>query len=216
MVVNAQSVNKEYSYTIEGRAVDKNGQAVPFARLTICPSLGDIGGDYVYSTSADGYGNFLFTVADSNMRRPDRLLFLTGSFPRDAVVPIMPPFADYRRLLSAEFAAVPVRVNRNATVDVGDLPVRIFYTVVTVNLNDVKKRPLPTSKEDWHGVWLRIYDKKHTLIASETLSFDEIQRAVNLDESIIRVALPKGTWTVEVSFTFGSETTDYSKTFRAQ
>lgn len=195
----AQAVGDTYRYTMLGRAVDKHGQPVPFAHVVIAPGPDNEGGDFIYSDNADAEGRIRFAVDDSNLIKITRLMYVTGPLPPNAVAAIKPPFDDYPVLAELDYTGRRILINKDSRVDIGNIPVQVFYGVVKVFLQDQFGKPLVREAAAWRYIWLRIRNEQRNMVIETSISREQIEQAVDVSQSSLAVALPEGTWYVEIS-----------------
>ena len=189
----------EYKYAVRGRAVDIQRRPVPAAYVVILPTPNDRGGDFISTGEADAEGRIRIEVPDSNMTGTMRLLYVTGPLPLDAITPIKPPFTGFRGLTGPAYSAQLVRIKKNDGVDIGNIPVKVFYHTVTVFLKDRSGNPFLKDATAWQTVALRIRDGRGRFIAETSLAPEQIRRAVSPTDSSVRIALPEGVWRIEAS-----------------
>lgn len=194
-----QATEETYRYAVLGAAIDRRGRPVPFAHVVVTPGPRNRGGDFVYSDTADAEGRIRFEVPDSNLVRRTRLMFVTGPLPPNAVAPVAPPFTDFPALAGPAYAGRRILIRKGGGVDVGDVRVQVFYGVVKVFLRDRRGAPLVKEADAWRYVWLRVRDRRGNIVTETSISRAQIEKAVDLSQSSVAVALPQGIWYVEVS-----------------
>jgi hypothetical protein len=191
--------DNNYRYVVSAIAVDKDDRPVAFANVAVAPGPGNKGGDFVYSGQADGTGRVRIEIDDSNLARQTRLLYFTGPIPTGAFTPIAPPFSDFAPLTGLNFQGERIKIKKHGEVDLGRLPVRVFYGTAVLSLRDNSGKPLIKDVEGWRAVWLLVRNEKGALLVESSLSIDDISKSVDLAQSSLRVGLPEGTWLIEIS-----------------
>jgi hypothetical protein len=202
--INAQEY---YEYSFVASAVDRFGNSVPYARLGVTTVKGDAGGEPVYVDTADKEGIFHFKVDLSSGTKLERLLYIAGNVPSNTVAFIEPPYhQNNKRILALNklFSPIKIKVKKNAEVDLGRLPVKILYSPVDVFVQSKNGKPLLTEENNWRTAWFRVKDFKKQIVYEGGLSRNEVERAVNLNESKIKVMMPQGVWWIEVNLSEGS------------
>jgi hypothetical protein len=204
LCIGAQAMQSGYRYRVRGRVVDKHGQPVPHAYIVVDAGLPTTWEDFSYFVESDESGNFLFyEPEETTNRKQTRLLYVTGPLPQNAYSIITPPFNRLPKLTGSSFAGRRILVKKSGEIDVGDITVQIRYGVVNIHLQDRSGNPLITNANAWKYVLLRIRNKRGNIVTDGGLSINEIEKAVNVSEASVSVALPEGIWYVEVSLDEG-------------
>lgn len=149
----------------------------------------------------NGDGSFCIEnfVGDLSQRTKARLY--VASFCRsDDVVLVGAPFWPKLRNIK-RFAGKDIVIDRGNLTRVGDLDVQLIYGHVSLRILDRQNRPLLTRLADWSPVWIKVKMLNGIAVHESGLSLTDIERAVDLKESRINLALPKGTWTLEIALT---------------
>lgn len=189
----------DYWYEIRGRAVNAQGQPLPSAYVLVTSGPDNKGGDFYYSYEADASGRIRLRRDDSNLIKSTRVLYVTGPHPSNAITLLTPPFNEYGSLDGPVYEGHQIRIKKNGVVNIGDVPVRVFYHRVKVYLQDSAGEPLIKDAAAWRKVVLRVLDEKGSFLVGITILDERIERAVNHAESSVTIALPEGVWRVEVS-----------------
>ncbi|MBV9928016.1 MAG: hypothetical protein JOZ96_23560 [Acidobacteria bacterium] len=92
-----------------------------------------------------------------------------------------------------------MRIKKNDEVDVGSIPVKIFYHTVKVLLQDGSGNPLLKSATAWRSVAVRILDERKRFVAETSVSPDQFERVVSRTDSGVTLALPQGVWYIKIS-----------------
>jgi hypothetical protein len=200
LCTNLQAMQDSYTYVVSGRAVDERGQPVPRASIVVvAESSGDLR-EIIYGVQADGEGRFRFEEGERTTEPQEtRLLYITGERPSNAYAIITPPFDELPHLEERKYAGRIISIRKNGELDLGDVPVQVYYGVITIQLQNQIGAPLITNAEAWEGVWLRVRNLDGDILTERGLSISNIRRTVNLNTSTLTIALPEGRWHIEVS-----------------
>src|ERR1041385_5750213 len=191
---------RPYHYRVTGQAVDAKGQPVARAYVVVDAGLPKTWEDFTYFVAADDSGRFLFYEPEAtNDPKKTRYLYATAPLPDQAFSPIRAPFDRLRGLSEPRFSGRPIVIKKNGDADVGAIPIQVWYGMVEIALLDAKGNPLLKDAESWRYAWLRVRNQKRKIITETVLSIADIERAVDVRKSKIEIALPEGTWYVEVS-----------------
>jgi hypothetical protein len=186
-----------------GRTIDRQGRPVANAHIILAnrPSAerSESVEELLPGAKADAEGKFCIEIFLAPSSTPTNQSLYTTSPPDENVVALVNvPFTRLRRR-PANFKGRPIKVGRKERTDVGDIPVQVYYGRVVLKINDRSGRPLLTTEDKWQPVWLRARDAHGFSVYESGLSANEIERAVNLDNSSINLALPEGTWFLEIA-----------------
>jgi hypothetical protein len=186
-----------------GRTIDKQGHPVANARIILADRPSSKRKDSVEEllpgAKADMEGKFCIeTFLSPSSTLMNQSLYTTSPLDENVVALVDVPFTRLRRR-PANFKGQPIKVGREERTDVGDIPVQVYYGRVLLKINDRAGRPLLITEDKWQPVWLRARDADGFSVYESGLSADEIERAVNLKSSSISLALPEGTWFLEVA-----------------
>lgn len=198
MAINAQPDEEYYSYLILGKAVDENFKPAPFARIGVTPAPNSCcDPDYVGKADADG--NIHFDVHDSSNDTKDRIFYITGQIPENAVAPITPPFSN--SILKAEptLEGRRIQINKNGEVYLGNVAVQKFYGTVEVFLRNKSNKLLFKKFEPWQDIFIRVSNAEDKVVRTVNLSDKEMKRGVDVSTSSVRIALPEGVWKLAIS-----------------
>lgn len=169
-------------------AVAKTEVILDYAGLELNPSA---------ATDQDGtfcIENFVGDLSQSTSAR----LYVTSLCRPDDVMLVAAPFWPVLRK-ERRFAGKDIIINREGVTRVGDIDVQLIYGHVSLRILDRQHRPLLTRPPDWSPVWIRVKKQNGVTVHESGLSVADIERAVDLKESRINLALPKGTWTIEIA-----------------
>lgn len=147
----------------------------------------------------DRDGNFCIEnfVGDLTQSTTARLYVASFCRPDDVILvaaPFWPVLRNERR-----FAGKDIVIDRGTLTRVGDVDVQLIYGHVSLRILDRRHQPLLTRPTDWSPVWIKVKKQNGVAVHESGLSVVEIERAVNLKESRINLALPQGSWTMEVA-----------------
>jgi hypothetical protein len=130
--------------------------------------------------------------------RASARLYLTSFCRSDDVTLVNVPFWPRLRR-EPGFSGKRIVVGPGSVTSLGDVDVQIMYGHLTLRVLDRQQKPLLTQLTDWSRVWIRVRDKRGATVHESGLSVADIKRSVDLKESRINLALPKGMWTLEVA-----------------
>lgn len=148
-------------------------------------------------TNRDGTFCIENFVGDLSQSRTARLYVVSLCRPDDVMLVTAPFWPVLRK--ERPFAGKEIVVDRGEVTKVGEVDVQLIYGHVSLRILDARHRPLLTRPSDWSPVWIKV-KKQNGVVAHESgLSLADIERAVDLKESRINLALPNGTWTLEVA-----------------
>ncbi len=116
----------------------------------------------------------------------------------DDVTLVEAPFWPYLRRRNM-YSGENVVIGPGARTTVGNVDVQIIYGHVTLRILDERLSPLLKGASEWSPVWLRVRDEKGVVVHEAGLSMTDIERSVDLKNSLINLALPQGMWSLEVS-----------------
>jgi hypothetical protein len=148
-------------------------------------------------TNRDGSFCIENFVGDLDQRTTARL-YAASFCGRDDVMLTSAPFWPVLRKES-QFAGKGIVIDRGDLTRVGDIDVQLIYGHVGLRVLDNHHQPLLTKLTDWSPVWIRVRNQDGARVHESGLSLANIQRSVHLEESRIDLALPKGTWTLEIA-----------------
>lgn len=151
------------------------------------------------SVIADPDGSFCVEnfAGDLSQSRTARLYVASFCRP-DGVVLVAAPFWPVLRK-ERRFAGKAIVIDRGDLTRVGDINVQLIYGQVSLRILDHRHKPLLTQPIDWSPIWLRVRNQNGVAVHESGLSPADIERSVHLEESRIDLALPQGTWTLEIA-----------------
>jgi hypothetical protein len=169
-------------------AISKTEVTLDYAGIELNPSV---------ITDRDGSFCVENFVGDRSQSQTARLY--VASFCRaDDVVLVAAPFWPVLRK-ERRFAGKDIVINRGDVTRVGDIDVQLIYGHVSLTILDHSHNPLLTRPADWSPVWIKVKKQNGVTVHESGLSLADIERAVDLKKSRINLALPKGTWMLEVA-----------------
>ncbi len=136
-------------------------------------------------------------VSDLSQSMPAQLYVTSFCRPNDLTlvdVPVWPPLRKEPR-----FSGKRITVGPGSATNAGSVDVQIVYGHVTLTILNKQHRPLLTETNDWSALWIRVRDQNGVTVHESGLSLADIERSVDLKESRINLALPNGTWSLEVA-----------------
>jgi hypothetical protein len=152
--------------------------------------------DYItISGATDEQGRFKYQEVCSigNLK-----FFVTSGLSANVYAPLLPPFA-YGSQLFRQIKPLSIVKNEKSDLDLGDVPVQIYFSAVSIIFLDEAGAPLMTTKDGWNRVRLRIRDKNRKIMSENTLPSDWVKKAARLQSSSIAMQLPVGEWSLELS-----------------
>ncbi len=190
-----------YQAQISGRIVDEKGQPragvdVTFANSEELRSKGCwVRHDAVFTDAAGRFKHEEYCTV------PERsaLLFIAPSKGWELYqTPIYPSFWPELRESDARFAGVPVRLQGNQQIDLGDIVLPVDFAPIELFVLDEHGKHYFQSENDWSRFHLVVRDSRGIAVGSESLPISDISTSVSMDRGSVKVALPIGTWTLEI------------------
>lgn len=180
---------------IGGKAVLNTNAAI--ARTQV--SLYFAGNDLLPGAATERDGTFFIENYVSDLSKSTSARLYVTSFCRhDDVTLVDVPFWPWLRR-EPRFSGKPITVGPGSFTSVGNVDVQLIYGHVSLRILDQQHRPLLTKSEDWFPIWIRVRDQNSVTVHESGLSVVEIERSVDLKESRISLALPKGIWSLDVA-----------------
>ncbi len=136
-------------------------------------------------------------VADLSETTPAQLYVTSYCRPNDLTLVDVPFWPEMRK--ETRYSGKRVMVSPGNVTNVGAVEVQIVYGHVTLSILDQRRRPLLTETNNWSPIWIRVRNQNGVTVHESGLSLADIERSVDLKESRINLALPKGTWSLEVA-----------------
>ena len=195
-------VLREHTFVVTGRVVDNHGSPVAHARVVLEPSEQSreskdaIVDEIIVHYETDGTGKFSIEQS-TTLHTQNWVLYVISPLPTHVAMPITPPFKQLASI-HPRFAGQAVAVRRKHEVNLGDIPVQVHYSLVSLRLLDHSGAPLfsdGTDDAELPRVWLRIRDSKGDVISEEGVARDAFRK----QESSIALVLPEGAWHIEVA-----------------
>lgn len=186
-------------YSVHGRAVDAKGQPVRNALIAWNASKKGGGGAIELGTS-DELGRFALSIP-RYMKSEEIRLFVTTEMPDKTSSLLSPPFITEPREFADRYAGPKIILDEQTSVDVGDVPIKMVFLPVTLTILDKKGEARLNTAKLWSKVIIRLLDIGGRPITSSTISERDIsvKRTVNFARSQVNIALPEGSWRIEVS-----------------
>lgn len=149
------------------------------------------------ATAPDGTFCIENYVGDLRKAMPARLYVTSFCHPNDVALVNIPFWPRLRR--EPRFSGKRIVVGPGDLTNVGNVDVQIIYGHIDLKILNQQHQPLLTEPSDWSPVWIRVRDQNGVTVHESGLSVIEIERSVDLRKSSIALALPQGTWTMEVA-----------------
>jgi hypothetical protein len=125
-------------------------------------------------------------------------LYVASFCRSDDLTLVAPPFWPVLRK-ERQFAGKDIVIERGDLTRVGDINVQLIYGHVSLRILDRQHQPLLTRSADWSPIWIMVRNGDGVTVHESGLLPADIERFVHLKESRIDLALPKGTWTIEIA-----------------
>lgn len=181
-------------YLVSGRILDEQGKPVAHAVVTINPTKRAIMNnravidDLIANYETDAEGRFRIEGESSFPSVQKAVLYARTPLPPNVYAPITQPFGDAKGQI--------ITIKKNAATDVGDIPLSVRYGTIITYLQDCSGKPLLTENNQWRNVALRVRDAQGDIIVNNS---HILLQAIHEDDSSFAVALPQGTWHIELS-----------------
>jgi hypothetical protein len=194
------SVSAQYKSMLTGRVSDEKGKSVSGALLTFDKAPGVADGNcsgQSDSVMSKADGSFTITV---ECDKPNQTIFLFVVPPvkGNAMDMLIPPFDDSLRN-KARFAGIPVLIDRNSRIELGDIPLQVSYSTIELYILDKDGKPHFNTLEEWSKLILLLSIRKTSyFVTSLGLSTSDLEERVSLDKGFIRINLPEGEWTLDL------------------
>ena len=190
-----------YSTFVKGRIVDNSGREVHRASLAAIHSSGSEGNLCSFAREyplVDTRGSFIIEeLCDVPEREVTIFAKAIGPF-TDAQYPIRAPYWDELRKIEPRFAGQTIKLSGSGIMDVGEIPVQVWFNLVEVFVLDKSGEHFYKNKDDWSNFVLIVRHPNGTAVGETGLSLSDIEQNVRVDRGSVRVALPEGTWTLEL------------------
>jgi hypothetical protein len=184
--------SKQIKFIVTGRVISADGAPVVNAHVVITPP-GPVG-ELVYFVKTDLKGIFRFEGEYPGGRE---ILYVTSPLPEHAHIPLIPPFNRVDPTYNP--SGKKIRVLTGKETNLGDIRVQTEYKCLNLHLKNQEGNPLLNIPKNWEDVWIRIRERSGKIVAESGLSEKDRQKAVDLKDSAIRVALPEGVWRIDVA-----------------
>jgi hypothetical protein len=201
LTLPAVAQEKYYSF-IAGTVVDEKGRSVNRAKITF-DTLGVAQEKSCWAKEhellTDGAGHFLLQEHCDITNRTIVLFTTAAPGLGDAEFPIFAPFWPELRKNDPRFAGLRVELKGNQKLlDLGKIPVQVWYNRVELFVTNKEGKPYYKSEDDWANFELIVRDKNGVAVGNEGLSTFDRERSVRVDRGSVNLALPEGTWTLEL------------------
>lgn len=193
----AQRVDNDF--VVLGQVIDSLGKPVEGAIITLDTPPG---ADITFRTKSSRDGSF--TLYDTFVQSLEkRRLYVAGPEPKGAFLLLTPPFAYTPPWFPLREVGHEITSKSGSKIDVGKIAVQIKYSELNIFLRDRNDEPLIKTRDVWSNVRIRILDAQDKIISETSVSKNGIDKAVDLSNSAILVALPEGVWKIEATLSSG-------------
>src|SRR5713101_5886091 len=189
MLGTAQTApQQEYYFAVTGKVIDDHGQPVAGAYVVV---VAGPGGDIVVYTEADSQGKFRFFDERHSLATQERTMYITSPRFSTGFDPVSPPFDMLPPSSNEKYSGQKISIKKNGEIDIGEVRVQVYYGLIELVLHSGKDAPLTRAeKKKWRRAWLRLRNEQGDLILDSRFP---------LDTPDLKVALPEGTWRLEVT-----------------
>ncbi|HMJ08342.1 MAG TPA: carboxypeptidase-like regulatory domain-containing protein [Pyrinomonadaceae bacterium] len=201
LLTTMATAQEKYSATIRGRIVDEKGRPVEGVNVTFDNPQAlraEHCGVKNNSVSTDAEGQFLHEEYCTVENRTVFLLMAPRIGFEYSQKPILPPFWTKLRETNPKFAGLKVELLGNQDIDLGDVPLQVWYNRLELFVTDRSGRPFYKSEDDWASFQLIVRDELGNAVGSNSLSIYNLQRNIRIDRGSVSLSLPEGTWTLEL------------------
>lgn len=204
ILAGSATAQERYHAFIKGVVVDEKGRPVPRAviifdnsetRTSKCWIADNLDTNRVI---ADGAGQFFYNEYCDTENRTIVLFTEAATGYDSAQTPIHAPFWPELRRNNARFAGLAVKLQGNQNIDLGTIPIQVWYSRVELFVTDKKGRPYYKSDDDWSTYALIVRDERGDAVGSDGLSISDIRNNIRIDRGSVMLALPDGKWTLEL------------------
>lgn len=187
-------------YTIRGRVIDANGAPISGALVYYSKEIGEYTGGPHEGVISDESGRFNLPV-DGMMKSKTLCLFVTSGLPAKAMILMSPPFSQIPNNVRENFVALRLVLADKKEVDIGDIMPKVRFFSLALYILDEASHPKLVTAKQWSDVVIRLVGKDGVPVAATGMAQHIYIDSVNKEESTINVAVPEGSWRVEVSIT---------------
>src|SRR5262245_11718082 len=151
--------------TLSGRILEDSNNPAPGANVV--PDYGPTKTweDLIITARADDNGKFTFEYECSVQ---PKTLYVTSPLSFGNYTPFMPPFLR-GKIAGLQFAGIPVP-KQKGDINLGDIPIQVYYATVIVSFLDETGAPLFTNRGSWEGVWIRLRNEKGMVVTEGALT----------------------------------------------
>lgn len=190
-----------FNAVIEGQVVDDKGS--PIANAGVVFEISEVPGvkpcfadEYYLSTGTDG--KFSIKEHCSVSSRTSLVFTEAAMSTTTAAFPIYAPFWKALRDSDPRFAGHAVKLSGDQKIDLGAIPVQVWYYQIELFISDRKGRPFYRSEDDWNRFTLIVRNEHGTAVGESGLSIADVKSKVRVDRGSVRLALPEGRWSLEL------------------
>jgi len=189
------SAQKSIECFVKGTVIDTANNPVPNAYIVLdSPPVGFE--DLIVFDKADKDGNFSYSTR-CPFPNGQQTLYIASPILIENFSPFEPPFRTNQ--LGKPFAG-QIIVNKNKSdINLGNVYVQVYYAAVNIKFVDDAGKFLETDKDVWKKTQIRVRSKKK-IVAGSALFRNAYEKAVRAAESSVKMNLPEGKWTIEISF----------------
>ena len=188
---------QKFETTVKGRVVDDNGK--PVSRAIVClESLTKNDSDDFIADTVYTDENGKFTVKNiSTKAKRRRDLFISGPFPENAINLIDLPPSDNLRRLKPDLRVASVDLNKNNSVNVGDIKIKVPAGIVELTLVKSNGEPYFKTEGDWQSAYYVLRGENGEPVVATGISGYSSRVRVDVNRGLIRFAIAEGSWTIE-------------------
>lgn len=188
---------QEYTTVINGRAIDENGNPVKGASIGLRSITGVLGTDSTswYESQVLSDNDGIFNVKNtSKIKVRNRQLFVSAPMPERARVLGYPP-TEYLLNSIIPFYGIPIQINGEEKIQIGDVPIQLYYGIVKLKLLKNNGKPIYKSLDEWRlHLTIVLRDENGKFIDAGGLSLDDVRNSIDLKKGTITLAIPEGKW----------------------
>jgi hypothetical protein len=217
LLIITATAQVKYQSNIKGRVVDEQGQPVENANVRFdVPEKFYNQVCWVKNNSvfSDKDGNFVHEEYCGVSNRTGTLFIVPKIGLTDIIAPIYPPFWRKLRLSNPAFAGLYVNIEGNKEIDLGNVPLQVRYSDFTLFVLKKSGKPYYKTSNDWSRFQLIVRNEKGEDVGSSALSTFDIENKVNLKMGFVKIALPEGSWTLELLNSLDDYINETGKTTR--
>lgn len=201
-VFNIASQEKvQYKSIIKGKVLNNFGQPVENAIVVFdvaenfYKNICWVKNNTVFS---DKEGNFVHEEYCSLKNRKVSLFIVPKVGLSNSDAPLYPPFWSTLRRNNPKFAGLSVNIEGNQEIDLGNVPIQVWYNKFELFVLNKNSKPYYKNNDDWGNFHLIVRDELGDDVGSSALSIRDIENKVNIEKGLVKIALPEGSWVLEL------------------